>query len=188
MLLNLEHGIFVRKEFSFMKESIRRKASGHHFAKFESGTQHCLRITSGGVIMIEKILERLEEKKGEWLDNWNDASITDELEDCFYADGMSEAFREAIEIVQEVAKKYGNGWIPVEVAMPTEEGWYIVTCEDKEIWKEPMVRELFYYPKLNRFIDNIRYSEHGCNDIMKYDWTKHVTAWKHEDAPYQKGE
>lgn len=94
--------------------------------------------------------------------------------------------KDAMKIVQEVSKEYGNGWIPVEVAMPTEEGWYRVTCEDKNIFKKPMLRDLYYYPTLESFIDNIRYAEHGCKDIKSYDWTMYVTAWKPLEEPYRK--
>lgn len=94
--------------------------------------------------------------------------------------------KKVLEIVQEVAKEYD--WIPVEVAMPTEEGWYRVTCDNKKYWKTPMVRDLYYYPWIKCFVDNIRRSEHPYKDIKTFDWTEDVTAWKPVEAPYQKGE
>lgn len=100
----------------------------------------------------------------------------------------NKALRMAIKALekQEVAKEYD--WIPVEVAMPTEEGWYRVTCDNKTYWKTPMVRDLYYYPRIKCFVDNIRRSEHPYEDIKKFDWTEDVTAWKPVEEPYKKGE
>ncbi len=56
-----------------------------------------------GVIMIEKILEKFRAKSDEWLDIFEKSNYWDT-----YADGMCDAFDEAIQIVQEVAKEYGK--------------------------------------------------------------------------------
>ena len=62
---------------------------------------------------------------------------------------MKEAFEKIIERLEE------------------EKGWYQCTCADEELWGKPMVSDLFYYPTIKLFVDNIRYSEHGCNNIKK---------------------
>lgn len=56
--------------------------------------------------MIEKIIEKLSAESEKWLNVWNDASKEGIIDN--YADGMNDAFDEAISIVQEVAKEYGK--------------------------------------------------------------------------------
>ena len=126
--------------------------------------------------MIEKILERLEKRR-------NDVVCIDD-DDYFL--GKSNAFEEAIEIVQEVAKEYDNGWIPCSERLPSKEecgnfarAWFQVTIP-----------------------------QHNCNEttVMQYEYTTirgketarwlwygriasvEPIAWKFLDAPYQKGE
>lgn len=82
-----------------------------------------------------------------------------------------------------------DGWIPVEEGCPTEKGWYQCTCDDRrtggQIWKNhTLVRELFWNPSINEFIDNIRYAENGHKNQERYSWTKYVTAWRPLHEPY----
>lgn len=78
------------------------------------------------------------------------------------------------------------GWIPVEERLPEEKGWYQCTCSDKEIWNDDIVRDLYYYPEIKEFVDNIRYEANGLKDIEKYYWTKYVAAWQFQPKPYKK--
>lgn len=82
--------------------------------------------------------------------------------------------------------KKDNDWIPVEEKLPEEKGWYQCTCSDKEIWNDDIVRDLYYYPEIKEFVDNIRYEANGLKDIEKYYWTKYVTAWQFQPKPYKK--
>lgn len=68
------------------------------------------------------IKERLEEK-------WNDTVVLADEDDYFL--GRSSAFRDALSIVSEVEAEYGNGWIPVEKALPKKRDWYLA------MFKEP---------------------------------------------------
>lgn len=78
-----------------------------------------------------------------------------------------------------------DDWNPCEEKMPENIGWYQCTCYDRDIWGEKgLVRDLYYYPGIKQFVDNIRYHEHGCKDIEKFFWTKHVIAWKERPNPY----
>ena len=106
-------------------------------------------------------------------------------------------FEEVEQTIIKVAEEYGkdtnvpsnDSWIPTSEGLPKDRGWYQCTCGDEELWSKPIVRDLFYYPSIKLFVDNIRYSEHGCEDIKKYDWTKYVTAWQPLPEPYKpKGE
>lgn len=81
--------------------------------------------------------------------------------------------------------KKDDGWIPVEERLPEEEGWYQCTCSDKEIWNDDIVRDLYYYPGIKEFVDNIRYENNGLKNIEKYVWTKYVTAWQQQPKPYK---
>ena len=82
-----------------------------------------------------------------------------------------------------------DGWIPVSERLPREKDWYQCTCVDEEIWKKPIVRDLYYYPKIKSFIDNIRYETNGLKNIEEYNWTKYVIAWQPLPEPYKpKGE
>lgn len=78
-------------------------------------------------------------------------------------------------------------WIPVNKELPKENGWYQCTCSDKEIWRNDIVRDLYYDSDIKEFIDNVRYQCNGLRNIDKYYWTKYVTAWQPLPEPY-KGE
>ena len=67
--------------------------------------------------VFEKIIEKLEEESKEWLDVYEKEHRKGNYDE--YADGMNDAFDEAIEIVKQEAEKFGrdtnvgsNGWIP----------------------------------------------------------------------------
>lgn len=95
-----------------------------------------------------------------------------------------ESFRRIIDEQPTVYE--ANDWIPVEEKLPEEKGWYQCTCSDKEIWNDDIVRDLYYYPEIKEFVDNIRYEANGLKDIEKYYWTKYVTAWQFQPKPYKK--
>lgn len=92
--------------------------------------------------------------------------------------------------VEEIIRSHideveNGGWVPVEERLPEEKGWYQCTCSDKKIWNDDIVRDLYYYPKIKEFVDNIRYETNGLKNIEKYYWTKYVTAWKTLPEPYK---
>ncbi len=81
--------------------------------------------------------------------------------------------------------KKNDGWIPVKEKLPEEKGWYQCTCSNKEIWNNDIVRDLYYYPEIKEFVDNIRYETNGLKNIEKFFWTKYVTAWQQLPKPYK---
>ena len=81
--------------------------------------------------------------------------------------------------------KKEDGWIPVSEKLPEEKGWYQCTCSDKEIWNDDIVIDLYYYPEIKEFVDNIRYEANGLKNIEKFFWTKYVTAWQQLPKPYK---
>ena len=115
--------------------------------------------------MIEKILEQIDEN-----------TLTKESVNFLNAHGIKFVSASKMkEIVQEVAKEYGNGWIPVETAMPTEDGKYMVT-----------VKNLTGFWTLD---DNVFECDYAFGTFIFQGWEDNkVIAWKPKDAPYQKGE
>ena len=90
---------------------------------------------------------------------------------------MEDAFEESIRIVQEVAKEYGNGWIPCSERLPSEKGYYLTTWmsgnETRGLWGEPVVEVLYFKGKQW----SVQQMAH-----------RRVIAWQPLPAPYQKGE
>lgn len=96
--------------------------------------------------------------------------------------GRNVGWNECLETMQ---RNTNNSWIPVEERLPEEKGWYQCTCSDKEIWNDDIVRDLYYYPGIKEFVDNIRYETNGLKNIEKFFWTKYVTAWQQQPRPYK---
>lgn len=160
--------------------------------------------------VLEKILEEIEEKRESLVDMSDDEMELCDVED-WYDEGVkagrmkayldvAETIRSHMDEVPNCGKcsrrkwyqkgiedgKKDNDWIPVEEKLPEEKGWYQCTCSDKEIWNDDIVRDLYYYPEIKEFVDNIRYEANGLKDIEKYYWTKYVTAWQFQPKPYKK--
>lgn len=81
-----------------------------------------------------------------------------------------------------------TGWIPCSERLPKEEGWYQCSCYSPERWNEGLVRDLYWEPTSQQFVDNIRYSTNGFDDIKKYYWTEWVIAWQPLPQPYKESE
>ena len=144
--------------------------------------------------VLEKILEEIEDHAIEFESfgmcddyvsvGWAKEIIRSHMDDVPKCGECSR--RKWYQIGYEDGKK-NNGWIPVEDKLPEEKGWYQCTCSDKEIWNDDIVRDLYYYPEIKEFVDNIRYEANGLKDIEKYYWTKYVTAWQPLPEPYKEG-
>ena len=144
--------------------------------------------------VLEKILEEIEDHAIEFESfgmcddyvsvGWAKEIIRSHMDDVPKCGECSR--RKWYQIGYEDGKK-NNGWIPVEDKLPEEKGWYQCTCSDKEIWNDDIVRDLYYYPEIKEFVDNIRYEANGLKDIEKYNWTKYVTAWQPLPEPYKEG-
>lgn len=142
--------------------------------------------------VLEKILEEIEERGNIQFSSYTKPLIA--VEDVL------ESIRSHMDEVPNCGKcsrrkwyqkgiedgKKDNDWIPVEEKLPEEKGWYQCTCSDKEIWNDDIVRDLYYYPEIKEFVDNIRYEANGLKDIEKYYWTKYVAAWQFQPKPYKK--
>lgn len=123
------------------------------------------------------LLKRLQKESDKWLDIWDKARF----DGCYdhYADGMNDAFDEALEIVKELAEEHNNGWIPCEVRLPNKEeylkydGRFLVTDGNRvyqsyyDIYDEMFVRSWF---------------------ASEFKKDKCVIAWQPLPAPYKKGE
>lgn len=108
--------------------------------------------------VFEKIIERLHNAGG------CDA-------DCEYDKGWDSAIGEAIEIVNQVAEEYGDGWIPVSSGKLPENGAIHEVTE-----------------KLGEAIPFINFAYY---DTLKEKWVSWngrkitVLAWREYSAPYQ---
>ena len=108
--------------------------------------------------MIEKILSELQALKADAVDKWDGGA-------------SYRAYTKAIEIVQEVAKEYGNKWIPCSERLPKN-------------------HERILCLHSSGFIDCGDFiCESWCCDMDEYSIKKDkVIAWQPLPAPYQKGE
>jgi hypothetical protein len=79
----------------------------------------------------------------------------------------------AIEIVQEVAKEYGNGWIPCSERLPSEATSYQVTEEVVVNSKKQYIVDIRLFGTEGEWL---------CPSNRK------IIAWQSLPAPYQKGE
>lgn len=125
--------------------------------------------------VLEKILEEIEDHAIEF----ESFGMCDDYVSVGWA-------KEIIRSHMDDVADNNDGWIPVSEKLPEEKGWYQCTCSDKEIWNDDIVRDLYYYPEIKEFVDNIRYKANGLKDIEKYYWTKYVTAWQPLPEPMRK--
>ena len=133
---------------------------------------------------IEKLIGRLEE-----------ISVDNTCSDCPYkakCDEVQEHINDettdlcgatikalSIEIVNQIAEEYNNGWIPVDKTLPKKSGYYTVTEEQYSL---DMRKKM-----------GVRVSHEVQFDAEEQRWHRakflKVIAWKEHETPYQpKGE
>jgi hypothetical protein len=131
--------------------------------------------------MIEKILEKLRRLY----------DFADYYEDDYHV-GKYSAYKDAIQIVQEVAKEYGNEWIPFTQRKITEEEKaefiyeteYLLTCKLPDDNTEIIV----CYKNGDVGIDTFFNDCGECYLDSGNELVDEVIAWQPLPAPYQKGE
>ena len=132
--------------------------------------------------MIEKILERLEEEReiayADFDKYANDYELNlDDTYDDFFHKGLARAKT----IVLEVAKEYGNGWIPCSEQMPQENKLILIYAESTarggSIRCVAELRNGFWFAQIAS--DTL-----GLTGIGQFK----VIAWQPLPQPYQKGE
>ena len=133
--------------------------------------------------MIEKILEQLEEEETKW--NYIYELDRDRGRRNHYAAGRKRAFTEAIKIVQEVAKEYGNGWIPCSERLPEVQDEYLVWWT-AESFKGKCFYEIVEYSPEEGWIGKIPQAPFGKYTVIA--WMPLPPKYEPKDAPYQKGE
>jgi hypothetical protein len=128
---------------------------------------------------IEKLIGRLEESQ----ERYDDVSFAQLNEfghtlDYEYAKGKRDGVEESIEIVNQLAEEYNNGWIACEKELPKIPNSYLVTkmCDDdgKRIYET--AHEIFWTSD----------GKWDCERDEDCEWK--VIAWRKKLAPYQKGE
>lgn len=97
-------------------------------------------------------------------------------------------YKKCIEIVQEVAEEYKDGWIACSERLPEESGYYLVTYHD---WSDGN-----FLPKYDdTYVRRLHYqiSEHfvgwnypkNVDDRAENDCHKEVIAWQPLPEPYK---
>ena len=142
---------------------------------------------------IEKIIEKLEEYRDENLVEHDSEMANHCKQDCNDINDCTLCvWDKAIEIINQTAAEYNNGWIPCSERLPEEGGYYLVTYHG---WSngdylpkfdDTYVRRL-HYQKSERFTgwNHPRY----CDDKAENDTNREVIAWQKLPRPYQtKGE
>ena len=126
----------------------------------------------------EKIIEKLEEEKMSYF--LTIANTGDEKLDCAY-EQVGDALDNAIEIVNQEAAEYNNGWIPVEERMPEEAFGCLVTVIDCN----PVT--LTEFENILPYV--VGYDGDSWNDADGEEIPFEVIAWRKLPTPYQpKGE
>ena len=106
--------------------------------------------------MIEKIISKLQEAREEENVPSNKSFWT-----------WCDAVAKCEEIVQEVAKEYGNGWIPCSERLPEDKHSVLVTTKNGTIWTA------FYNEDYDEWLDDI---DEGPLSVI---------AWQPLPAPYK---
>ena len=128
--------------------------------------------------VFSKIIEKLEEEKMSYF--LTIANTGDEKLDCAY-EQVGDALDNAIEIVNQEAAEYNNGWIPVEERMPEEAFGCLVTVIDCN----PVT--LTEFENILPYV--VGYDGDSWNDADGEEIPFEVIAWRKLPTPYQpKGE
>ena len=106
---------------------------------------------------VEKLIGRLEEEKG-----------NAKKRNAFYTELT---YRRVIQIVNQLAEEYNNGWIDCEKELPKESKLYEVTIEKTICSKKQYITDYRLFGTENEWISADK-----------------VIAWRKKLAPYQKGE
>lgn len=145
---------------------------------------------------IEKLIDRLEEEREKSFSEYTE--VFELYREEFWRGRMG-GFTNAIEIVNQIAEEYNNGWIPVSERLPEDGGYYLVVYHN---WSDGN-----YLPKyddvrvkvMHYQVKDLATGYSGWNyprtigenaDLIEADQHREVTHWKPlPSLPYQpKGE
>ena len=119
----------------------------------------------------EKILERLEELHERYISQYG----------VIGGNPMAFSMKECMEIVQEVAEEYKDGWIPCSERLPEDGGYYLVTYHEWSKgnflpkYNDAYVRRM-HYQKSERFTG---WNYPVCvDDRAENDTNREVIAWQ----------
>ena len=129
---------------------------------------------------MQEVFKKIKQKLYLKADVCNDSiTVSDKP---LYFDGKEDGLREAIEIVDQVAEEYNNGWIPCSERLPEIYGEYLVTLELN--WFD----EILYATDEAKFVEGDGYvddhwgTRNGWNKCKKCS----VIAWQPLPKPYKK--
>lgn len=116
---------------------------------------------------VDKLIKRLEELQKL---NYEAYEVARHIPDKIGYIHTSNAYANAIGIINQLAEEYNNGWIPCSERLPEIDGGYICTAKDVE---ESL--ELIYSTYDNSWMD-------------EFDGEYEVIAWMPLPQPYQQKE
>lgn len=94
---------------------------------------------------IKKLIERLEEKLVDCFKNMNlvkdeDGTVAGHIYDEYF--NKSIAYEDAIEIVNQAAEEYGDGWIPCSERLPEERDSIFAKLKGTDKWSDAMFEKV----------------------------------------------
>lgn len=140
------------------------------------------------MIMTEKILERI----AYWIKvceiEINKAEAELDIEDIEFYKGQLVAYENTKKIVQEVAKEYGNGWIPCSERLPEHCGYSVLLTVENAFGQRDVCKAFTNYMEEGKLLFYTNEKEF-CSELTssKLSDAWKPIAWKTLDAPYQKG-
>ena len=128
--------------------------------------------------VFENIIKALEEKRDEAEKNME---LSDVLSEVNSYGGMFDALDKAIEIINQTAAEYNNGWIPCSERLPEEAFGCLVTVMDCNPSTQTDFENILPY--------FVGYDGETWNDADGEEIPFEVVAWRKLPNPYQpKGE
>ena len=124
--------------------------------------------------VFENIIKALEEKRDEAEKNME---LSDVLSEVNSYGGMFDALDKAIEIINQTAAEYNNGWIPCSERLPDEAFGCLVTVMDCEPSTQTEFENILPY--------FVGYDGETWNDADGEEIPFEVIAWQKLPRPYQ---
>lgn len=106
------------------------------------------------------------------------------------------SYKNAIEIINQLAEEYNNGWIPCSERYPEEHESIFAKLKGTDKWKSSMFEKISDVVNVTVVDGNGKGATTYANttdgnwlcDLLRYNKTYRITAWQPLPAPYQSKE